>query len=262
MATSLKQSIVIILIIGVSSFYAGRLSAPVQTQEITKEVTKEIIKEKIIPDPQSEEYYEKAFNLFLATIGVRLSRNQEALAQELFENPKEFSSRDLRPNQYQEEVPSPVAPRNTLPTPAPTKKEAPQTHPAQDVLDPLTTIKNASLIKDFRTLKRFNGEYRGIIRMLQGNQKGEDHDVYLGLDYIRDGKEIRGEFRAEIARNGEVYSNSSGSGQNNQIRLSGNDLIIEVSPDSFFFFKDKRITKGTFYSRGEFKGIIKLSRLN
>lgn len=235
---------------------------------------------EIQDDSQSREYYEKAMGLFIAALGLKLTSGQSQEMDRMLANPKEY-------------VPTPeleVAAKEThenspevlLPTPTSTglyfdRSEVYQKvgKDGRDIFDqelvsrglkrvirePAIFFAKSSYSEDFKLLRRINGSYRGSIYLIAGPNKGRTDIVTMTVDFRRKGdNKIDGEFQLILSSNGEVYSESNGSGGNGDVRVNGEEIIIEAGPERFFHFLDSRLTMANFYIAGQFVGVARFTR--
>ncbi len=123
----------------------------------------------------------------------------------------------------------------------------------------------AKTITSLTKIKRYNGVYSGKLYRLTGKHKGKVEDVEMNIEFWEKKKgEIDGKFTMTIARDGEIYSNMRGEGGNNDLYLNPQnprELIIKAAPGMYFHFIDKNLKSANVYDEGEFIGVSTLKRL-
>lgn len=269
-------------------FFLGWTLSPTEEKIIEKPIEKEIIRKVIVDAPKeailkdlqkreeiAREYYEKAFMLFLANLGLQLSRVEQDSFERLVKNPQEYLARNPQPFPERDKpvevsLPkaeeAPASPYINLPPkelnlnniPSFLKKKA-----LQNVLkDPAVFHARSQYFREFKDVKRIVGEFKGNLFLLKGENAGRVDQVYLKIDFERGQKgEIQGDFTLQLFNGTEIYSNSNGSGGNGNIRFRDNDLIIEGGPGRFFHFLDGKMNIAHLYDNGQYVGIAQFNRL-
>jgi hypothetical protein len=174
---------------------------------------------------KAEEYYGKAFVLFLANLGIRLSSQQKLQVDQLIADPNSYLSASDKKSKKDSQVfidnksPQPIDMVETKTFP---KKELPYiedeglTKDTEKLVlkDPALTFARSNFIEDFRKIKKYNGLYTGKLYYIDGSKKGEVHNVDLNIDFKSLSKEnnensIEGRFKIKLSYNGHTYSNNN-----------------------------------------------------
>lgn len=123
----------------------------------------------------------------------------------------------------------------------------------------------AKTITSLTKVKRYNGIYSGKLYRLTGKHKGKVEDIEMNIEFWEKKKgEIDGKFTMTIAREGEIYSNMRGEGGNNDLYINPQnprELIIKAAPGMYFHFIDRNLKSANVYDEGEFIGVSTLKRL-
>lgn len=228
---------------------------------------------------KAKSYYEKAFNIFIVTLGLRLNTEQKEQVKNLLKDPKDFIVNNVNTNgapsspevHYNEDPRvSEFANNNSFTDYL--KKENAFTEHIEDanlmkksgafmLKDPAVYKARAKFIRKFPKIKKFNGEYSGKLYIITGKKKGETHLIETQIDFsVKDEDKIDGSFVMKISHEGNVYSNSNGRGGNGDIRLKDSSIIIESSPDTFFHFQNEELTIANFYRAGKLQGIARFEK--
>jgi|GEM_PF-2517408 len=248
---------------------------------------KELISPKDIEIPKeggdAKLYYEKAFTLFLATLGLKLQDRKREELSLLLDKPKEY----IENESISDSGASPDKPLNSKElsgegnelSAAIPKREAQEEYNLENLPEKLGEQALARLLKDpdlffvrtkfikkFQKIKRYNGEYRGTLFRIAGENKGRNDEVLLSLKYSRaNDKEstdnIEGSFSLQLFNGTELYSNSSGDGGNGNFRFKGRQLVIEAGPGVFLHFSNNKLTEANYYEDGVLRGVVRLRKI-
>jgi hypothetical protein len=226
---------------------------------------------------KARRYYEKAFNLFLIALGVRLSDDQKEELNELIEAPENYISKSDSEEEEVEELKLEQVAKELDFSPAKNfaqlikEKELALEHIRDEALikdlqgkvlkDPSLFYARSKYIKKLGALKKVIGEYRGQLYRISGENKGRTDEIYLKMDFHLKEEEIEGEFNLILSFDGRKYSNSSGNGANGNVRLRKGSIIIEAGPGSFFHFADQKMRQANFYTNGTLIGFARFTRL-
>lgn len=267
---------VFFLIIG---FLIGREFFP-------KEVIKTKIQSELVPVTRTEtisvkdeselkkakEVYAKAFQLFLANLGLKLDEEKKEKLQELLKDPSDFLANTIEKSNTEVFIPREIdfTPSDWFKDYV-QKEKANLKHITDDALiseaqkfilkDPALFYARSSLIKKFPQIKKVLGNYKGVLFRIAGNNKGRRDDIQLGLDFaVKDEDSITGSFSLKLSADGEVYSNSQGQGGNGDIKIKDNSLIIEAGPGRFFHFRGEELDIANFYEGGKLAGFARFTK--
>lgn len=223
----------------------------------------------------STEKIEKAFLLFLASIGIK--KDYAESVKNIVDNPENY-----QPEIPNEDIVEPVSESQTqfyYPRNEALKKfdiqvgfrelidYEPSFKRNENYLlkDAAVYFAKAKTITSLTKIKRYNGVYSGKLYRLTGKHKGKVEDVEMNIEFWEKRKgEIDGKFTMTIARDGENYSNMRGEGGNNDLYLNPQnpkELIIKAAPGMYFHFIDKNLKSANVYDEGEFIGVSTLKRL-
>lgn len=224
--------------------------------------------------------YGKAFQLFLASLGVSLNKSQQEALQQLLDSPQSFN-RPAESLAYaevpeSEKIVNPCVPAEALfhnPQKVRSELKLEQTDENSDLINRATKkiladpglfqlrAQYATSIKDIHTL---NGQYTGVIIHVTGPNKGKVDSLTLRIDYrpksASDSSALEGTCSLILSRDGVVYNDSTSSGENRRIRLNQGQLILEAGPNSFLHFTNRSLTEANFYSDHKFVGVAKLEK--
>lgn len=264
--------LIIGLILGREFFPKERLVTQIKSEivPVTRTETVSVKDESALNE--AKEVYAKAFQLFLANLGLKLDSDKKEKLEELLKDPSEFLA--TTKEQTKTEV---FIPREIDFTPSDwfkgfvQKEEANLKHITDDSLvseaqnfilnDPALFYARSNLIKKFPKVKKILGDYKGVLFRIAGNNKGRKDEVQLGLDFtIKDEDSITGTFSLKLSADGEVYSNSQGQGGNGDIRIKDNSIIIEAGPGRFFHFKGEKLEIANFYEGGKLAGFARFTK--
>ena len=268
------------LFIGGLSFWIDEDSSPVVTEICAPKIIETKSAEPVCPTVQEDidtQKIEKAFLLFLASIGIKNAQKYSDDINEVVNNPDDFKSRELQEDVAEAVAPTPIAfffneeearkmilnneyIRDRLDYEPGLKKTA-----TYLLRDPAVYFARSKLITTYSKLKRLNGNFIGKLYRMSGKHKGKVEDIELSIDYWpKDSKKIDGKFTMKIARDGEVYSHARGEGSNNDIYLNPNNpkqLIIKGAPGMYFHFESMVVKYANVYDEGEFLGVSTFTRL-
>ncbi|MCR9204253.1 MAG: hypothetical protein NXH75_06735 [Halobacteriovoraceae bacterium] len=263
-------------------FFIGWTLSPTVEKIIEKPIEREVIREVIVDKPKeahlkdlqkreiiAKEYYEKAFLLFLANVGLQLSNQEQKSFNQLVRNPQEYLARSPQPfpERMKREAPKVFTPKAQPPSPFQTlapkevnfenvpsglKKKALN----NIIKDPAVYYARSKYFRKFKAIKKHIGEYKGRLFHLKGEDSGRVDQIYLKIDFIRGEKgEIQGDFTLQLFNGTEIYSNSNGSGGNGNVRFKENNIIIEGGPGRFFHFLEGNMELAHMYDNGQYMGI-------
>ncbi|PIQ54521.1 MAG: hypothetical protein COW01_10270 [Bdellovibrionales bacterium CG12_big_fil_rev_8_21_14_0_65_38_15] len=223
----------------------------------------------------STEKIEKAFLLFLASIGIK--KDYAESVKNIVDNPENY-----QPEITNEDIVEPASESQTqfyYPRNEALKKfdiqvgfrelidYEPSFKRNENYLlkDAAVYFAKAKTITSLTKIKRYNGVYSGKLYRLAGKHKGKVEDIEMNIEFWEKRKgEIDGKFTMTIARDGEIYSNMRGEGGNNDLYLNPQntkELIIKAAPGMYFHFIDKNLKSANVYDEGEFIGVSTLKRL-
>ncbi|PIP90480.1 MAG: hypothetical protein COV38_08115 [Bdellovibrionales bacterium CG11_big_fil_rev_8_21_14_0_20_38_13] len=223
----------------------------------------------------STEKIEKAFLLFLASIGIK--KDYAESVKNIVDNPENY-----QPEITNEDIVEPASESQTqfyYPRNEALKKfdiqvgfrelidYEPSFKRNENYLlkDAAVYFAKAKTITSLTKIKRYNGVYSGKLYRLAGKHKGKVEDIEMNIEFWEKRKgEIDGKFTMTIARDGEIYSNMRGEGGNNDLYLNPQntkELIIKAAPGMYFHFIDKNLKSANAYDEGEFIGVSTLKRL-
>lgn len=276
----MKKNILLSLIFLILGLYLGREFFP--KEKIITEVKEALVpitktKTVSIKDESSlnkaKEVYAKAFQLFLANLGLKLDDEKQEKLQELVSNPDNFLATTKQKNDPEVFIPREIdfTPSNWFKEFV-QKEKANLKHITDDNLvsdaqkfilnDPALFYARSKLIKKFPKIKKVLGTYKGLLFRIAGNNKGRRDDVQLGLDFsVKDEDSITGSFSLKLSADGEVYSNSQGQGGNGDIKFKDGSLIIEAGPGRFFHFKGEKLDVANFYEGGKLAGFARFIKI-
>jgi hypothetical protein len=221
---------------------------------------------------KAKDVYAKAFQLFLANLGLKLDANKKEKLQELLKDPNIFLENTKEVSKIEVFIP-----REIDFTPSDWFKEYVQRekanlkHITDDSLvseaqkfilkDPALYYARSSLIKKFPKIKKVLGDYKGTLFRISGKNKGRRDNIQLSLNFsVKEEDSITGSFSLKLSADGAVYSNSQGQGGNGDIRLKEDSLIIEAGPSRFFHFKGEQLDVANFYEDGKLAGFARFTK--
>lgn len=222
---------------------------------------------------EAQKLYGKAFQLFLANLGLNLDKTKKETLKRVLENPKEYLA-TTKENSGETEV---YIPRELDFAPTGFFKEFVQNEKAElknitdDKLldeaqkfilkDPKMFYARSNFINEYNEIKTFNGTYQATLFYIAGKNKGRNDQIELTVDFkIKDENEIDGSFDMKISSEGKTYSHARGTGGNGDIRVRNGQIIVEASPDTFFHFQDNKMGISNFYRRGKLVGMARFIR--
>lgn len=248
-----------------------QVTAICQEQE---KIIERIVEEKNCPESIDEGKIEKAFLLFLASIGIKKDYANDV--KSLVNNPESFNP----PEKVTSEVKEEMVVQTEFFYP---RDEALKTFNSGGVLreisdyypkvrstasyllkDPAVYFSRSKEIDEIKKLRRINGVYIGKLYRLTGAHKGKIEDVEMNIEYWSKGKnEIDGKFTMTLARDGTIYSNMRGDGGNSHFYLNPRDpkeLIIKAGPGMFFHFIQSGLENANVYYENSFIGVARLQK--
>ncbi len=228
---------------------------------------------------EAKTLYEKAFILFLANLGLKMTSEQKVTMDGLLQDPKTYLADHNSPVTPREDVINePEAKTRGGEEHYDTKKNRPKDLKLPPEANKVVAAGNDFILKkplsyyedskylekmDWR-FKRINGSFEGKLYIVQGERKGEIDQVDLSVDFsINQQRNIEGTFFLQMAREGSVYSTSEGNGSNHNIRIHPEDkksIILEASPNSFFHFRNEGMEVANYYAGGQFVGVAQFVR--
>lgn len=237
----------------------------IQTKIVEKECP-------VVNETISEAKIEKAFMLFLASIGIKNNQKYSNDIKAIVKSPEDYEPEDLIESDSVVPVVTEFYYDKTEAIKVLKSSEAygeiidyfPEVKKAASFMlkDPAVYFARSKLIDKIKKLKRINGVYTGKLYRMTGKQKGKVEEVEMSVDFwTKEKNKIDGKFSMTIARDGVVYSNSRGNGGNNDIYLNPNDLkqvIIKGAPGMYFHFQDMKLSMANVYDEGEFIGVSTL----
>lgn len=285
MIISMNKSLstVLLTITAIISFGLGWFLKPIQYKSQASVVEKEIVQKVIVDRPReaieghirkrelaAKEYYEKAFNLFLLSLGLKLSTQQNESLESLLKDPKSYLEKAPKKPEFQKTSMKETYKDLFLPYRKNSYEKEDYRFLPEDLKDklkrdnlaePLVTYSKSKYIEDFKKLKRYLGEYRGELFLIEGKSKGQVHQVYMGLDFTsKEGEGIDGSFNLQLFNGEKVYSDNRGTGGNRDVRKVDDHLIIDVGPGWFFMFPKGKVDTGHYYQDGKLSGIVRLEK--
>ncbi len=226
--------------------------------------------------PSAKEYYEKAFKLFLMTLGLKLTDDQREELAELVDNPEVYLDKsdpvkDVGRGSKVEQVakefnfkPSVVFERllnnNDMAFDHITDLNILKKLQRRVLKDPSLFYARGKYIKRLGPLKLIMGRYTGKLYRIAGPNKGRIDEVDLFMDYSLKEEQVEERFTLTLSHNGKSYSNSRGNGRNSHVKRKGGSIIIDTGPSSFLHFMGRDLELANFYSNGELVGFVKLER--
>tara|TARA_R110000868_G_scaffold30668_3_gene113193 strand:- start:6509 stop:7351 length:843 start_codon:yes stop_codon:yes gene_type:complete len=268
------------LIIGGLSFWIDEDASPVVTEICAPKVIETKSAAPICPTSEQNvdtQKIEKAFLLFLASIGIKNAQKYGADINEVVNAPEEYQPELIKEEETKQLPSAEIAfffneeeakkiilnneyIRDRIDYEPGLKKTA-----TYLLRDPAVYFARSKLITKYSKLKRLNGNFTGKLYRMTGKHKGKVEDIELSIDYWpKDDKKIDGKFTMKIAREGEVYSHARGEGSNNDIYLNPNNpkqLIIKGAPGMYFHFESMVVKYANVYDEGEFLGVSTFTRL-
>lgn len=233
-------------------------------------VVKAIIIQSNTSLEEAKVLYAKAFNLFLINLGLNLDRDKQKLLKEILLDPVTY----IEGNSSNTQV---FIPREIDFTP--TKwfdkyikdEQADLKNISDDKLisdlqgfflkDPVLYFARSTHIKTFSKIKHLSGDYKAELFRITGKNKGRIDQVSMFINFqIKGEASITGDFKLKISHDGNIYTNSSGSGGNGNIRINNNSIIIEAGPGRFFHFKKGKINNANFYEEGKLTGFARFTK--
>lgn len=223
---------------------------------------------------KSKEYYEKAFKLFLTSLGIKLSKVDQSELQNLLENPRNYAPTekviDSGPEVFLPElgmehgdflnfIKKEKGNLENISSPSDLKEAS-----SMIVKDPALFYARSTFIEKPKIIKKLNGRYVGKLYLLTGKNAGRVDDVDLEMEYDKKTDEpevIEGTFSLKVSDNGREYSNNRGNGGNGNVRMGQDptDLILDVGPGWYFHFKNFPGI-GNYYSDGKYAGYVIISK--
>lgn len=219
-----------------------------------------------------KEYYEKAFLLFLASIGARITEKEKSQLQQLVANPTKYVEANPYATKDGIEIDPGLNIKKEIPAEAPHASRAKELPKKQLELKNIQAQAQTFRLKDpglFYARSHFiqkwspqiqaiNGDFSGkLYRLDKDPMEIEDVEIHVSF-VVREDEKIDGEFQLLLSRNGEVYSNNRGSGGNGDIKIHPEDpstIIIEASPNSFFHGKVHDLSLLNYYYDGKHVGV-------
>lgn len=286
-----KKLTVVGLATFVSGFFIGREfspQSPVQEKVKVATVLCPEVEAKSCPDQMAEaqELYGNAFNMFLASVGVSLTQKQKTALDGLVAAPKNFVPDETLKEEpitpQKSEAPEILVETNdslfapTSEVAATLRKENVDTSNLDDpflferaikklIKDPALFHARSTYNVPRQVIRRLNGLYQGELFNITGPNKGTIDNVNLSIDFVQkitgEKNEIEGNFSLILRRDGKPYSNSSGEGSNGNIRINGEEIIIEAGPGNFLHLTSRQIRDANYYQNGQFVGIARLTKL-
>lgn len=224
---------------------------------------------------QAKQYYEKAFSLFLAAIGAKLTSSEKSALQQLISDPKKYLERDPEINNKAENKKQSGDEKDKRPrkTDFQTQQaiirnrelgmsELKESASKIQLKDPSLYYARSVFIKEWGPqLQAINGSFYGkLYRFDKQQPEIEEVEIHVNFGLSSENK-VDGEFQLLISRAGEVYSNNSGSGGNGDIRIHPDDpttIIFEASPNSFFHGKVNDLSVLNYYYDGKHVGVAQI----
>tara|TARA_R110000868_G_scaffold86182_8_gene241738 strand:+ start:1732 stop:2574 length:843 start_codon:yes stop_codon:yes gene_type:complete len=267
------------LCVGGFSFWIDKDESPIITEACVPARVEKVAAQPVCPEREPEiqtDKIEKAFLLFLASIGIKNAQKYSEDINDVVTSPEEY-----QPEVVKDEEPkaAPVAEIAFFFNEEEAKKLILNNEFIRDRIeyepglkrtttfllrDPAVYFARSKLVTKYSKLKRLNGNFIGKLYRMNGKHKGKVEDIELGIDFWpKDDKKIDGKFTMKIARDGEVYSDSRGQGSNNDIYLNPNNpkqLIIKGAPGMYFHFEGMLVKYANVYDEGEFIGVSTFTR--
>lgn len=224
--------------------------------------------EQVIDCTESKESLSETFLMFLAGVGVKLSQSDQEQLKNLLvsEGVSAPSFEELSSEPEPELVAEVVAPNQpTFSSFADDFREQndDHSHSKGSLKDPSVFLaKSVAIQKYNNAIKKAQGRYFSELHYINPKPEGEREAVFLDINYQETQNQgIEGDFLLELSRGGEVYSTSSGSGGNRNIKTRGLKLLLQVNDSSFFLLKGKSIIgDAEFYKDGKFVAKAKFIR--
>jgi len=220
---------------------------------------------------KAEEVYGKAFNLFLVSLGLKLSSNKREELQILLKKPENYIPErgdsegqvyipreiDFKPsNWFKEFVQREKADLKNM-------EDDKLLREVQDFMlnDPALFYSRSTYIQDYSEIKKIMGEYSGVLYRIAGNNKGRVDQVYMNVNFsLKEEDLIEGSFTLKLSNDGDVYSNSRGDGGNGNIRFKDTSILIEAGPNRFLHFRGSKIDVANFYEDGKLAGFVRFRK--
>jgi hypothetical protein len=273
---------IFIMAIALSAFMAGIFSSKIffKNNESNIPATVDQLVKCSGELARAEEYYGKAFLLFLSSIGMKLNVSQNTQLQQVLKNPKDYieQTKVSTETHIEAEVPTVVVQdTQTVIDEQAAENNSQQVQDSEEKSNLLSRAKKFEIenpvnyletskamgAKDQQLLK-VNGQYKGKLYILSGKRKGEIHQIDLNIAYtLEAGKKPDGQYYLELSRDDGPYSTTSGSGGNEDIRLNPKDpraIILNASPSSFFHFANAELRLANFYDGGKKMGVAVFKR--
>jgi hypothetical protein len=225
---------------------------------------------------EAKKYYEKAFSLFLATIGAKLTSSEKNEFSKLMSDPKNYLAQNKRMGS------------NSSGPIVDTGKEK-RARPAMQFYGQQATITKKNLeVKDLQkeaakfvlkdsvlfharaipvkewgpAIEKVNGSFTGkLYRFDKNPMEIEDMELHVNFGLNEENK-VDGEFQLIISKDGKIYSDKRGSGGNGAIRVNPKDptsILIDASPNSFFHGKLNDLSVLNYYYDGKHIGVAHIS---
>lgn len=116
-------------------------------------------------------------------------------------------------------------------------------------------------------VQKMNGVFTGTLTHALGNKKDQVDDVLMEFHLEMVNGKLSGDAKIVLTNpEGEVYSNSTGSGENNYLKLikgNPNKIYVEPAPGDFIIMdiSNPKILSGEYYeNNGSYKGLVKVWR--
>ena len=225
----------------------------------------------------AKQYYEKAFKLFLMTLGLKMSEDQREELAELIENPQNYvdksssaqaEDKDIRVEKLAREydfkpprIFAEVLKNNDMSFDHVRDIGMMKRLSRKVLKDPTLYYARSKYVKRIGPLKKIMGDYRGRLFRVAGTNKGRTDEILLSMKFFTKDEKVEGDFSLALSSEGKTYSNSRGNGGNGNVRIRRGAIIIEAGPGSFFHFADKRFELANFYTNGELVGFAKLEKI-
>jgi hypothetical protein len=269
------MKIVIILLLGVGlGFAIGRFSSPTSTLASPMGygtwAQSGIKKVEDFPNAQAqlaeaERYYGKAVVLFLATL---YNRTQTHLASQTVGHAVEEKLEQLEASSPKELTSS--TPSQVLPSKEIIKEEKTKTkfNTKEEDLKRLMAYRSSkSANKMTPEVRKMIGSFEGVFVQEFGKNKGRVDRVEIDLMFDMNEGKLQGQTRIVLINpQGQIYSNSSGDGSNQTLKLiegTKDQIYIETAPGEFIIMDVSRPNQltGKYYDPGgTYRGSIQLSR--
>lgn len=228
-------------------------------------------------EAKAKQYYEQAFKLFLVTLGLKLSEDQEEELSELVESPENYLDKSTEAQDSGKDIKVEQVAKDYDFTPVKAFAELLKNNDMvfdhirdqgmikklqrRVLKDPPLYYARSKYVKRIGPLKKILGDYRGKLFRIAGQNKGRIDDINLGMKFFLKDEKIEGDFSLILSSDGNNYSSSRGNGGNGNVRIRRGAIIIEAGPGSFLHFADKKFELANFYTNGELVGFVKLEKI-